>query len=94
MNEALSSTIRYGKILSFNAERGYGFISETVTDANNKTTMLSHFYHVTSCDFEPRPQLVVKFRMGQGRRGLAAVDVQLFEPVTSADVVNALSGEK
>jgi cold shock protein len=57
-----------GTILHYNQERGFGFILENGTKRQ-------HFFHVSHCDFLPAVGLQVNFQIGQGKKGVAAVNV-------------------
>ena len=59
-----------GTILQYNESRGFGFILENGTKRQ-------HFFHVSSCDFLPVVGQQVQFEVGQGRKGVAAVNVRL-----------------
>jgi cold shock protein len=57
-------------ILHFDRGKGYGFLFET--SGGNQ-----YFFHVTSCNFIPEVGQQVQFEVGQGRKGVAAVNVRL-----------------
>lgn len=91
-----SSKIRFGKIIIFFHAKGYGFLAESVTDPNGKQYIKQHFFHLVSCNFEPRNGMVVQFQMGQGRKGPAAINVQSYSPpavVAEIPGLDALAGE-
>jgi cold shock CspA family protein len=75
-----NTEFRIAKVVVFFSEKGFGFLAENITDASGKRVVLQHFFHITSCNFEPRTGMAVKFRVGQGKRGPAAVDVEVYEP--------------
>lgn len=57
-----------GSIQKYFSDRGFGFIAE------HKNL---HFFHITSCSFIPQVGQQVTFTIGVGKRGPAAVDVEL-----------------
>jgi len=59
-----------GTILQYSDSRGFGFIAE-------QGTTRQHFFHVSSCDFFPVAGQPVHFELGQGRKGIAAVNVRM-----------------
>src|SRR6266849_5460194 len=77
------TAVRIGKVVVFFTEKGFGFLAENATDASGKKVILQHFFHITSCNFEPRTGMTVQFRVGEGRRGPAAVNVEVYEPEES-----------
>jgi cold shock CspA family protein len=87
-----NTAVRIGRVVTFFFEKGFGFLSENATDASGKKVVLQHFFHITSCNFEPRAGMAVQFRVGLGKRGPAAVDVEAFN-VPAAVVIEALSGK-
>jgi len=89
-----NTEVRVGRVVTFFFEKGFGFLAENVTDASGKSVVLQHFFHITSCNFEPRTGMVVQFRVGQGKRGPAAVDVEVYESAkTKLPGLDALSGK-
>lgn len=63
------------RISKYDVERGYGFLIEA--DGNR------HFFHITSCNgFIPRPDMMVTFEIGVGRKGPAAVNIALIQAVS------------
>ena len=57
-----------GFIQKYFSDRGFGFIAEHKN---------FHFFHITSCAFIPQVGQQVTFIVGVGKRGPAAVDVEL-----------------
>lgn len=57
-----------GFIQKYFSDRGFGFIAE------HKNL---HFFHITSCSFVPEVGQQVTFAIGVGKKGPAAVDVEL-----------------
>jgi len=89
-----NTEVRIGRVVTFFTEKGFGFLAEDATDASGKKMSRQHFFHITSCNFEPRTGMVVQFRVGQGKRGPAAVGVELYEPAeTKIPGLDALSGK-
>jgi len=70
-----------GYIQKYFSDRGFGFIVE------HKNL---HFFHITSCSFIPEVGQPVTFDIAAGRKGPAAVDVELVlgptTPITSSEV--------
>ena len=67
--------IRTAVITSYFSERGFGFLLEITLDGKR----VNWFFHITDCtDFVPEVGNKVTFKMGNGRKGVAAVDVKLF----------------
>jgi cold shock CspA family protein len=66
--------IRNAVITSYFPERGYGFLLETTVDGKKNNL----FFHVTTCQgFVPEIGNKVTFKIGSGRKGVAAVDIEL-----------------
>lgn len=86
-----TNIIRTGRIATYNAEKGYGFIYEDTKD----NRLHSYFFHVSSCLCEPKPELKVQFRSGQGKKGLSAValDVNVLRAPSVADILNTVSSK-
>ncbi len=57
-----------GIILHYNQDRAYGFILDDETKRQ-------YFFHVSDCNFLPATAQRVNFEIGQGRKGVAAVNV-------------------
>jgi cold shock CspA family protein len=88
-----NTAIRVGRVVVFFTEKGFGFLAENTTDASGKEVVLQHFFHITSCNFEPRNGMVVQFCIGEGRRGPAAVDVKRYDPTAAmTSALEALAG--
>ncbi len=68
-----SETAQRGVIVKYNAERGYGFIRPQGRDAAGGQDVYFHIRHVTG---QPHVGQQVTYRVRNGQRGEAAVDVQ------------------
>ena len=81
--------IKTAIILKYDIERGYGFLLEL---DNSR-----HFFHITSCiGFIPQPGMTVTFQIGQGRKGPAAINLELVPAAPSPDVsagIGVLAGD-
>ncbi len=64
------TTTMVATIIHFDKPRGYGFLFEPATGNQ-------FFFHITSCNFIPEVGQQVQFEVGQGRKGIAAVNVRL-----------------
>jgi cold shock CspA family protein len=75
--------IRSGRI-GFYKETGYGFIYENLPEGQK---LVSWFFHIRACSFEPKVGLQVQFRIAPGPRGPMAVEVEIVTP-SIVDVLN------
>ena len=66
-----------GYIRKYLSDKAYGFIAEC-------NTQNEHFFHITSCKHVPEIGQRVLFEVGVGRRGPAAVNIELAEPSVAA----------
>jgi cold shock CspA family protein len=67
--------MKTGIVSAFFGDRGYGFIKDS------DTSKLEHwFFHIHNCRVEPRIGLRVQFSVGEGRKGLMAIDIELAAP--------------
>lgn len=70
-----------GCIQKYLSDRGFGFIVEHKNQ---------HFFHITSCSFIPQVGQLVTFDIGVGKRGPAAVNVELDKPVVDTTALQAM----
>jgi cold shock CspA family protein len=67
---------KQGVVKLYDKERAFGFIQE-----NNG---YRNFFHISSCrGFVPEIGQEVTFNIGTGRKGPAAVDVELVSPIST-----------
>jgi cold shock CspA family protein len=81
------TSIRTGIITVYFVEKGYGFLSETAADGKK----INHFFHITSCGFVPEIGQEVRFSIGVGRKGPAAINIELISPRTGIEVETSKS---
>lgn len=65
-------TVITGKVINFDAVKGYGFIS------SNKL-MDSVFFHINDCSWEAKTGDKVEFETEKGHRGLKAIQIKKIE---------------
>jgi len=74
--------VRTGRVATYFAERGYGFIYEDTKDKK----LCSWFFHVKNCTFEPEVEVRVQFKIAAGPKGLMGIDVNLLDAQTGGAV--------
>lgn len=83
------SEIKHGRITSYHATKGFGFITE-----NNAEQRASFFFHVTACLVEPKVGIEVRFRISRDFKSQRLRAVEVDKPhAEPLSVVAALSGQ-
>lgn len=70
MVQEQNRTVKNGTILSYNSQKGYGFIRQ---DSGKENL----YFHATRCKEEPRTQMRVQYEIVEGRKGLEAINVMI-----------------
>ncbi len=79
---------RFAVVSKYFNDRGFGWLVETTP-----TKKVQHFFHISGCvGFVPEEGQVVSFTVGVGKKGPAAVGVELCDP-TTAGALGAIAGE-
>jgi len=75
----------------YREDRGFGFIHEYLKDTSNKK-FHQWFFHISECLCEPKVHLEVLFEIGEGKKGPAAIKVDVFVAAPQIAGLEALSG--
>ena len=79
-----TKVLRFGRVATYFPKRGFGFIYER----NGSKKLVSWFFHVKSCSFEPASDIEVQFTIAPGPKGLMAINVDL---ANTPDVIETLN---
>lgn len=79
--------LRFGRIATYFPARGFGFIYQRT----GSEKLVSWFFHVKSCSFEPITDTEVQFNIAPGPKGLMAVNVDLANTPEVRDLLATFS---
>jgi len=83
------TNIRTAVVSQYFPERGFGWLLETLASGRK----ITHFFHITSCGFVPEVGQQIQFEIGIGRKGPAAINLELDPAPQAIAGIDALAAD-